>query len=64
MSHIERMKQEHKELGEKLEKLNAFICEDERFNDIDEMEKIRMIKQSGFMQSYLEVLEARIWCNS
>ena len=59
--HIERMKTEHKELKEKVEAVNAFIHGNAIFNTLDDMGKARLIKQSGFMESYLSVLESRIW---
>jgi peptidoglycan hydrolase CwlO-like protein len=61
MSHVERMKQEHKELKAKIEALNAFIHGNEIFKTLNDLEQARMIKQSGFMESYLQVLESRIW---
>jgi len=60
--HIERMKTEHKELKERIDKLNTFIYCNDMFQRLDDQEKVRMIKQSGFMESYLSVLESRIWC--
>lgn len=58
--YIERMKSEHSELKCKTEALGAFI-----YNDIYEKlpndEKVRMSMQLGFMESYLRVLESRIW---
>ena len=60
-SHIERMKVEHKELKEKCEALGAFIYGNEIFNSLCNLERARMIKQLGFMDAYLQVLESRIW---
>ena len=60
--HIERMKQEHKELKAKITALNSFIHSNEIFKGLDDLEQARMIKQVGFMESYLAVLESRIWC--
>ncbi|AUR90004.1 hypothetical protein NVP1216O_68 [Vibrio phage 1.216.O._10N.222.55.C12] len=60
-SHIERMKVEHKELKEKCEALGAFIYGNEIFNGLCNLERARMIKQLGFMDAYLQVLESRIW---
>lgn len=61
MSHVERMKDEHKELMKKLNALNAFIHGNELFKTLDDLERARMIKQAGFMESYAKTLEARIW---
>lgn len=60
--YIERMKIEHKELKERTDKLNAFIHGSDIFQKLDDLEKVRMVKQVGFMESYLSVLESRIWC--
>ena len=60
--HIELMKQEHKELKQKKEALNAFIHGNEIFKGLCDLEQARMIKQCGFMESYLTILESRIWC--
>jgi hypothetical protein len=59
--HIDRMKVEHKELKEKLEALNKFIHSNSIFKKLDDLEQARMIKQAGFMESYLSILESRIW---
>lgn len=59
--HIERMKQEHKELTGKTNALNAFIHGNETFKTLCDLEQARMIKQAGFMESYANVLESRIW---
>jgi peptidoglycan hydrolase CwlO-like protein len=59
--HIERMKIEHNELKVKLEALNCFIHKNEIFKDLDHDEQIRMIQQAGFMKSYLDVLNSRLW---
>lgn len=60
-NHVDRMKQEHKELKVKVEALNAFIHGNDIFKSLDDIEQSRMIKQAGFMESYLAVLEQRIW---
>lgn len=60
-SHVGRMKVEHKELKEKCEALGAFIYGDEVFKTLCNLEQARMIKQLGFMDAYLQVLESRIW---
>ena len=58
---VERLKQEHKELTVKVNALNAFIHGNETFKTLCDLEQARMIKQSGFMESYAETLKARIW---
>lgn len=59
--HLERMKVEHKELCTKTNALNAFIHGNEKFKTLDDIEQAKMIKQSGFMEAYAEVLASRIW---
>ena len=61
MSHIERMKEEHKELTAKISGLNMFIHSSETFKTLCDLEQARMIKQCGFMESYANVLDTRIW---
>lgn len=58
--YIERMKQERKDLGQKIKKLNAFIRDNDDFKKLDDLEQVRIIKQAGFMESYLSVLDLRI----
>lgn len=60
--HIERMKKEHRELKQKIDAINAFIHSNEIFKKLGDLEQVRMIKQAGFMESYLAVLDSRIWC--
>jgi hypothetical protein len=59
--HIDRMKTEHAELKIKLKALNAFIHGTETFKQLDDVDQSLMIKQSGFMETYASILEARIW---
>ena len=59
--HVERMKTEHKDLTVKIKALNAFIHGNDLFKTLDDIEQSRMIKQSGFMESYAQILESRIW---
>lgn len=60
-AHIDRMKEEHKELTVKIKALNSFIHGNDIFKTLCDLEQARMIKQSGFMESYAKTLEARIW---
>ena len=62
-NHVERMKDEHKELTVKTNALNAFIHGNETFKTLDDLEQARMIKQAGFMEAYAETLSSRIWAN-
>jgi uncharacterized protein (UPF0335 family) len=59
--HIERMKTEHKELSEKIKDLNKFIHGNKIFKTLNDLDQSRMIKQSGFMESYASVLSDRVW---
>lgn len=59
--HVERMKTEHKEIAEKIKDLNKFIYGNKIFKTLNDLEQSRMIKQSGFMESYASVLSDRIW---
>ena len=59
--HAEEMKQERKELKAKVYALNAFIHGNEIYQSLCDIEQAKMVKQLGFMQSYLRVLESRIW---
>jgi len=66
MSHIERMKTEHKELKElkaKIDALNKFIYkqEDNIFDTLDKDEQVRMVRQLAFMNGYLGMLDSRLW---
>jgi len=61
--YVGRMKVEHKELKVKIDALNAFIHGNDIFKTISDLEQVKMIKQSGAMESYLSILEARIWTN-
>jgi len=59
--HVERMKVEHKEISVKINALNKFIHGNKVFKTLCDSEQARMIKQAGFMESYAETLESRIW---
>lgn len=59
--HVERMKQEHKELKANIESLSAFIHGNEIYQSLCDIEQVQMVKQLGFMESYFSVLESRIW---
>ena len=60
-NYIDRMKEEHCELKKKVNALNAFIHGNSLFDELDAVQRSKMIKQSGFMESYLHTLESRIW---
>tara|TARA_R110000851_G_scaffold44927_1_gene110248 strand:- start:125 stop:340 length:216 start_codon:yes stop_codon:yes gene_type:complete len=58
---IEIMKIEYKDLGVKINALNSFIHSNPIFKTICYLEQVRMIKQVGHMESYLQILDIRIW---
>lgn len=60
MSHIDRMKAEYKELKTKVDALDKFLVTD-IFKGLHAFEQQRMIKQLGFMEGYLRILEERLW---
>ncbi|QWL69401.1 hypothetical protein HQ397_04155 [Aeromonas hydrophila] len=62
-SHVDRMRQEHCELCDRLNKLNAFI-NTAKFNYLPAPEKGRMMHQLVVMRDYFEVLGNRIACAS
>ena len=59
--HIIRMKDERKALKIKVDALNVFIHSSDIFKSISDLEQVKMVKQSGAMESYLSILESRIW---
>ena len=61
MSHVDRMKEECKELEIKVKALNVFIHSNPVFRTLDDLEQARMIKQVGFMEAYQATLSSRIW---
>lgn len=62
-SHVDRMRQEHCELCDRLNKLDAFI-NTAKFNYLPAPEKARMKHQLDVMRDYVEVLGNRIACAS
>lgn len=63
LSHVDRMRQEHCELCDRLNKLDAFI-NTAKFNYLPAPEKARMKRQLIVMRDYVEVLGNRIACAS
>ena len=63
MSHIDRMKAEHKEPKTKVDAWNAFIYkqEDSVFDTLYKDERVRMIQQLTYMKGYLRILDSRLW---
>ena len=58
--HVERMLVEHKELKQKVEKLDAFIGTNPIFKSLSEEEQRDMRLQFRAMMIYLDVLMTRI----
>lgn len=55
----QRVVDEHKDLAERLEKLDTFISSP-AFNEVRPQEQARLQGQSIFMECYKNVLQARI----
>ncbi|MNJ08772.1 hypothetical protein D3C77_28970 [compost metagenome] len=59
MSFMERLKKEREELSDKIEKLMLFLVS-EKFNELDDQNKLLLNQQEVHMQCYLRVLDQRI----
>lgn len=59
MSFIDRLKEERDVLFDKIEKLMSFLVS-EKFNELDDQNKLLLNQQEMHMQRYLRVLEQRI----
>lgn len=60
MSHLQRMKDELSELGERLNKLNDFINMSDIYKTLDPDEKFLMEQQYIAMDRYYDMLKRRI----
>ena len=60
LPHQQRVVDEKIELGEKIEKLQAFISGNAMFNQLDWEEKDRLRRQKDYMIDYWNVLNERI----
>ena len=58
--HQERVVQERAELAEKLEKLDAFLNDQEKFRSLKFYDACLLIEQSELMRRYVIVLDTRI----
>jgi hypothetical protein len=56
----ERVVEEHKQLGEKIDKLDRFVAEDEIFTALPVEEKFRLRQQLSIMLRYSSILAERI----
>ena len=61
---FERLIAEYKEVIERAEKLRVFITDDEKFEQIDALNKDLCIAQLKAMESYISVLSIRIGYNA
>lgn len=61
---FERLIAEYKEVIERAEKLRAFIMDEERFEQIDALNKDLCLAQLKTMESYIAVLSIRIGYNA
>lgn len=58
---IDRLRVEHNELIKKIEKLNDFIEENPKLEDVGEIQEILLINQLNAMQMYGYALSRRIY---
>ena len=61
---LDRMLVEFQENGERTNKLRAFILDEEKFNELDNLNKDLMISQLKAMEAYISILSIRIGLNS
>lgn len=61
---LDRMLMEFQENGERINKLRAFILDEEKFNQLDNLNKDLLISQLKAMEAYISILSIRIGLNS
>lgn len=61
---LDRMVVEFQEVGEKTNNLRAFILDEEKFNELDNLNKDLMISQLKAMEAYVSILSIRIGLNA
>ena len=61
---LDRMLTEFQENGERTNKLRAFILDEEKFNQLDNLNKDLLIAQHKAMEAYVSILSIRIGLNS
>ena len=61
---LNRMLTEFQENGERTNKLRAFILDEEKFNQLDNLNKDLLIAQLKAMEAYVSILSIRIGLNS
>jgi len=58
---LDRLRVEHDELNQKIEKLNDFIEVNPKFKEVGEIQEILLINQLNAMQMYSYALSRRIY---
>lgn len=61
---LDRMLVEFQENGERTNKLRAFILDEIKFNELDNLNKDLLIAQLKAMEAYISILSIRIGLNS
>lgn len=61
---LDRMLTEFQENDERTNKLRAFILDEEKFNQLDNLNKDLLIAQLKAMEAYVSILSIRIGLNS
>ena len=61
---LDRMLMEFQENGERTNKLRTFILDEEKFNQLDNLNKDLLISQLKAMEAYISILSIRIGLNS
>lgn len=61
---LDRMLVEFQENGERTNKLRAFILDETKFNELDNLNKDLLIAQLKAMEAYISILSIRIGLNS
>lgn len=61
---LDRMLMEFQENGERTNKLRSFILDEEKFNQLDNLNKDLLISQLKAMEAYISILSIRIGLNS
>ena len=61
---LDRMLMEFQENGERTNKLRAFILDESKFNQLDNLNKDLLISQLKAMEAYISILSIRIGLNS
>ena len=57
---LERIHEEKDQLKEKIDKLNDFIENNEKFNELSNIQRILLVNQFNAMEMYYYALDSRI----